>query len=320
MFEQPPKRDAVSNEKKSPQLDPEVERHLEAIDFGRIRELFTEKIQGLGLDPEKNMKSFVGQKSKFRNISLLDRLRGGRASYRMSDKSIGIDPKLVQKAENADSESEQDRGDLLLGRICHEETHAVSFQELTIEKESWRKKKASKQIGYEQYKIELNFLSVSDENLFNALNEGVTDLIGQEVFTDYLQKKEKAYSRYQSAYYKERDLVLFLSIEIAHECGLDRKILWKVMQRGYFAGEDLVGEKMEKLFQNIFPNQFKKLVAEFKHSDSRKNLNEIEELWKKTIWTDADKKRVRRWVLSVYHAMPKEVSDPSASAEPSQRY
>lgn len=316
MFEKIPRPPSSFNEKKVEKLDPHVERYLERIDFNRLRGVFSQKIESLGLDPEKNMPYFVSEKKHFHHSNFFGR-RKRQGGYRPADETIEINPEDFQRQYSSPEDSENNdrvdinKANLLLARVCHEETHATSFQELQKEEIHWWEGGVKIQVGFEQTVAEVKLpFTWRTSSLFKGLNEGITDEIAEEVFHSYREGKERVF--YESSYAAEINLLNDLLKGISKECGVDKEILWKVLQRGYFGGEDLDGEKMERLFKNVFPHEFKEFIKGFKPVNSE-GLGRFATFWKQITWTEDDRKRIRRWILSVYRLMPKEASDSSAS-------
>lgn len=314
MFEKIPQTAPKNPEEESFGTDFEVSRYLEKIDLQKLKGLFQERLANLGLDSAGNIERFIERKDRFQKANLLRRVLHIGGQYIPREEKIVVSEEYFEKKVGKSHEKAKEA--FILSLVCHEETHATGFQEHTNEGGLFQEK-ITKRLGYASAVVNRDFLvRIRISTMYDSLNEGVTDLIGEETYYDYLGKypgKGEDLLLYESPYVGERLFVETLMKKISEECELEEGVLWKVVQRGYFAGEDLSGERMKRLFQDVFPDQFKKLVAEYK---SDPNESSVESLWKQSVWTDEDKKRIRRWMLSVYHTMPKETLSSSVSEKP----
>jgi len=297
---------------KFPNVDAEVAKNLESIDFDILNDVFLRKIKSLGVDRDsaiRNLQRFVSNPNSFK------RHEGyGHASYEPIDSSITIslDQNFFQKLmlchirEGSHEDLEKFTNDWILRLICHEETHAVFFQEITSRKELFKKEDKIK-LGYSSAVAKQSFgINRNIEYFHFVFNEAITDIVAEEIFLSYKKEidEEAKFDFKEDNYSTEKNFFRYISDNICSKTGLDKDIFLKVVERGYFFGEDLSGEKIQRLFKNIFPADFEKELANWRNgNDEIKQMNLLNMI-DNSKWTDEDSTRVRRWVMSVYHTMP----------------
>lgn len=304
-------------------FSPEVRKHLDSMDFVRLQDVFSEKIKSLGIDPAENMKGFV-QKDAIKNFSssffqkmLNPRLFIAGGEYNVFDKDIKISETIfkfvhsdfiAKRSKQWDSpENPEERKRVYIqSMLCHEETHATSFNTCLIEKDSDKigSGYAKIQNGFASQTIKIDHVvHIKIQKLFLDFNEGVTDTIAQEAFEQY-ERKDRERACYPKLYKKSRLLVQNILHEIKRQCDLDQEIVWKVLQKGYFSGENLSGDRIERLFKNVLPENFLEGLSSFNETSKKSADRFYGDYFSQLHWTEDDKKRVRRWILAVHHTMP----------------
>lgn len=287
-------------------LDPSLNTVLEQVDFTALESIFRDKIASLGLDP--NSAHFV-PRDQISDMSKLGNYRGQGGVYKEKDMQIQLSHPWIKRISALRSFGERgpSYADSVFSMLCHEETHAVSGQQC----EDWGStvvpfvEHREQNIGFMQ-KPAIRFggkLTVYPEQArFVMFNEGVTDMIGEEVFQSYQAARpatdELPLEQYLDNYLTGRKLVHAVLDKIAEECELDPDLIWCSLQRGYFAGEDLAGDTMRRLFDRVAPDS---LFENIKNADGTFDLNIAVALLriKRSQWTNEDRTRIRRWFKHV---------------------
>jgi hypothetical protein len=311
MPERIPMSSMLSQEKskeKFPNIDIGIARQLEKVDFEKLRNIFSKKISDLGLDPKINLINFASSGENFKNSGPI---KGFLSSGSYDGNGvISLDINSFEEfkksgLENPEDIQEQNEFDYILSMVTHEETHAVAKQEFIVKSHKISNYSATLQGGYASFNTSLKFLLLPKaEYIFLSFNEGVTELISREVLLEYMERREpEGRMAVNRPYQKAINVFNGICENICSECNIEKDVFWKVIQRGYFAGENLSGEKMERLFQNIFPEDFINKLKKMKRSPSENEAENIMFWLSRSIWTENDRKRVRRWILHVYNQM-----------------
>lgn len=293
-----------------PNVNIEIAKYLNQIDFMKLRNMFSEKITDLGLNPEKYLEKFVDKRENFKKSNFAQSIftKGSyhkgeiyltKDSFENLNKSI-----FFLKSD----EREEYKFDYVLLLVSHEQTHAVSFDHEEDNSENTNNLIDIKgQSGYASTRLKTKFIFPSIEINHRIFNEAVTELIAREIFFDYTQRK---LSDFELGYLTEGTLKDVISVfryvcnKISTECGIEEEVLWKVIKHGYFAGEDLTGDKMTRLFNNIFPKDFEQKLKKGSALLLDKDIEDIKGSIDKSTWTDDDRKHIRRWILAIYNKMP----------------
>lgn len=288
-------------------LSPELGEAINQIDFSALKQVYEDKMRKLGLNA--NSVSFVDREN-FRNIPTIQSAIGRGGVYKDEKNEIWLSsmwPKVIEKvAEN------QTFNNAILSLVCHEETHATSDQKCA----GWENaempfvEKQEKQIGFQQYERYRLFggLPLPQEAEYTIFNEGVTDMIGEEVYDTYISNTDRSTERkgvtreYFKAYPTGRKLVNSVIDKISSECGLDEELVWSVIQRGYFAGEDIGSDTMKRLFNKVAPESLFQDIREAGGEFSPRIPAAIKQI-KSRQWSEEDKKRIRRWFKYVGNVM-----------------
>ncbi len=94
---------------------------------------------------------------------------------------------------------------------------------------------------------------------FLAFSEGVTELIAEEVFTEYLKrtgastelKGSKSAPEYIEGYLGMRPIVRAFIASVAERTGVPYEVVWGSIKQGYFVGEDLGQNELIETFGEI---------------------------------------------------------------------
>jgi hypothetical protein len=292
---------------KFPNVDADIAKNLEQIDFPKLKNLFLQKITSFGLNPEEYQDKFVSKGENFKNSG---RIKGSlsKASYSKGMIAITKDSFEEFKKSNyvrSSDNKEQEEQDYILHQVAHEETHALSFGS-EPDFESFSDASRTGQSGYATLKMGLKYYVLPTIEFAHRLfNEAVTETITREIFSEYSQR-ELSNEMLSYSSNLNRAVTVFDSIckKIGSECGIEEDILRKVIMRGYFAGQDLSGDKIVRLFKNVFPEDFEQTLKKMKVIPWLDDIQNITDLIEQSVWTDQDKKRIRRWITSIYNSMP----------------
>ena len=313
----PPPGDKDPQQKKEA-LGPELEAVLEQVDFKALEDMFRQRIASLGLDPEAA--HFVPY-NEISDMTKLGNFRGQGGVYKEEDKKIQLSHPLIKHVTKIRSleENSPSYTESVVSMLCHEETHAVSGQEC----EEWKStvlpfvEKRERNIGFMQKpanRIGGKVVMYPEKARFVMFNEGVTDMIGEEIYHAYSDTKSEAggleLEQYLALYTTGRKLVSAVLEKISDECDLPPELVWRALQRGYFAGDDLGNETIHRLFDQVAPEA---LFENVKNADGSFSLNIPMALMriKKSIWTDDSRIKIRRWFKHVDALMKESEIDQS---------
>lgn len=214
----------------------ELEHVLDAIDFDKMHELYKEKIMRCGVDPE--VMGFAARKDiKGAQASLFKR---GVIAVSSNEWGIILVPNSKEEIANYEA--------TVLGAIFHEETHRASHTthgNIVFDEQS---------SGYERARIDVLTL----RRTFGMFNEGVTDMIAEEMFDEYTRRygvdldNLPSKLKYKQRYTVGRRIVSFVCERVAKGCGLSRDVVWRGIQRGYFEGLDLSHGEGRTLLEETF--------------------------------------------------------------------
>lgn len=165
----------------------------------------------------------------------------------------------------------------ILCALLHEETHAASFNYYApskYKKGGWRASLKSffqaepflaKQSGFRRavYKK-----GTYNKTSFRNFNEGVTDKVAEEVYTEYLKRTgDRDYfiasgqtTRYIESYLGPRAMVTAFVEILAKAEGVPSDQIWNAVKQGYMSGLDLQNNDLVRSFDEIFfPEVMKKM-------------------------------------------------------------
>ncbi len=291
-------------------IDSEIAKNLEKIDFLKLKNLFLQKITALGLNPKEYRNKFVMKGEDFKNSGLI-KSYFSQGEYDIKDNSIKLNKNRLKEFKKSDyvqlsDNKERDELDFVLYHIAHEETHALSFNGFETDSNVSSNISVTGRGGYTATEVELKYYVLPRvESTYKLFNEAVTERIAREIFAEYAQRElSREMLSYSSGLNKAVTVFDSMCNEICSKCKIEEDVLWKVIMRGYFASEDLSGDKMGRLFQNIFPEDFEKKLKKMNVQPKRDEIQNIVDTIEQSTWTDRDRERIHRWVMHIYHIMP----------------
>lgn len=314
MFEKGPIPVQEKTKEKFPNVDAELSKYLERVDFGKLKEIFSEFIAGLGADPQRITTRFIDNPEDFEK-------ENAATKYALAGRNVGKHTIMInwerfkelferfKDISNFTENAEKIKEQFVVKILCHEESHAVTAFEKVITPGFFNAKARAK-TGYETMSVEVKMLFQRKIEIIHfSFNEAVTDYIGGEIFEKYMHERgEKIFPLVYNdlgapAYLEEKRTLHAIVDKICKECGIENHVLLKVIYRGYFEGEDISGEKIDRLFKNVFPEDFERKLAKWKGNDFV-GKGEIYKMLNESEWKDEDRKRIRRWAMSIFHTMP----------------
>lgn len=308
--------DTNLNVPQSGEKNNDFENFLHGVDFGVLKEIAKNKAKSLNIDASYVDKLFV-DKGKIESMTLLSNISslfnvGGRFvadhdsveknKILLSDRTAKI-MEFITNGELGNKEKYKYES-ILLSYLCHEEAHALSHHSKTdweptnifVEQSIERSGLATRTI--ERSRI-LKIGGEERKKVYNYLDEGITDIFGEELFNAYatIYPQEDHYLR---AYEGSRDLVESFIKKASDECEIDKEILQNAILKAKILGGDLEDKKVQSIFGDIFPEKFWKLLAKQNNGKSLilKALSQgrLKNLIEESEWSEKDKKRLRLWI------------------------
>jgi len=280
-----------------------LEKTLKLIDFDALKSTFENHALQSGANVDKM--HFV-QKENIKETKGLKHLLMAEGTYNTVDKNISIDEKAINiatKIQNLEKGSKLSLENAIFSAVCHEETHAVSFQEHIELTESLFGSSSERRIGYQTSKeTKLGNISLAPNRAFVIFNEGITDKIGEEVYEMYHKNTEtealKKDEPYLAIYPVARTLVDTITKKISDECNIEKKEVWQGMVRGYYEGASFKdNEVIKRLFEDVVPNRFFETMAKTQSEFSPRILLLLAEI-KLRHFPDKSRKKIRRFLKS----------------------
>lgn len=188
---------------------------------------------------------------------------------------IGVDTNILERGAR---DMKLDEKTFFLYLLCHEETHATA----KVRCVGLNTNHTSIQFGYSHFNRSGDFY----EDIFAALNEGITEKIGREALTAYLEKtgadqreqkiffkQLKKESKYGNLYGSEVSFVDTLIKKLSAVSGTPEKDVWDALKRGAYEGEDLRNKELKSFFEDIFGREF---VSDLANSQEGRHLSTLQ--------------------------------------------
>lgn len=241
--------------KKGQEVSEAIESILDTqVDFVALGEIFSEMQvrsgeEGRGILPRKNI------------LSDADHFLGkATADYNNREDLITFYPKML--IEKKISTSEREFKNIILSTLIHEEAHAASKNIVYVKPDGLMGKiKTIFSRNTDQTNVSGYHTNGEGYDLFQVFNEGVTELIAQEVYDEYFRRSGDGSNHgeetaYHETYPGERAIVDIFCERIAHEVGVPRDVVWTSVKQGYFSGLPLSSQELKNAFEQIFSEEF----------------------------------------------------------------
>lgn len=163
---------------------------------------------------------------------------------------------------------------LSLEIVCHEQVHAVSPRNKSVEEEI--------NSGFSSCLLDKDNKRIIFSN-FDLFNEGVVEKIARDVFVSYLQKNkfytsEKERSKFMSLWNsaslvkdrpRESDfkLVELLVERLAKESGFEKEFIWNAIKQAYINGDEIFDDDLKSELNKILPEDFIPKLATYTPPD-----------------------------------------------------
>ncbi len=237
----------------------EYERTIDRVDFGVIKDIFTEIRRKSGVEEDFQVVDKRGITVKLEAL-----LNPNAADYSGIENKI----RLFYPFQTNYSSHENLRNEVL-SNIMHEETHAAGKVEdcssWEARKLKWESFFSGKVIEYGKYGYSQSWVRKGEFYAnFNYFNEGVTDKIAEEVYEEYLKRTgetgyflgEKGNKRYSPGYLPSRALVTAFIEVVASSTHMPSDKIWEAIMQGYMIGLKLDESELKEAFDEIFYKGF----------------------------------------------------------------
>lgn len=270
-----PQSEFLSNPREHAESNPAeirraIERVIKDIDFKVLSDIFEEERRRANA---KGVSKFCGPGDVDVKEGDFQRVLGINHSIYIEIHSDEVFNGMQRRGKGVESIPQT-----ILSVLSHEEAHSVAdngrmFDRLKFMAELLSLREAVVfTSGYDSLKKKGWRLSTQ----FSLFNEGVTDLVGEEVFTEYIRRTgtkstfDPATSGYYESYQGPRAVVKTFIAAIAQATDFPYDIVWNSLKEGYFTNRDLSGSEMYKAFQEAglrdFVEKMRKMQFKGKHS------------------------------------------------------
>ncbi|MBP7006743.1 MAG: hypothetical protein KBC44_02915 [Candidatus Pacebacteria bacterium] len=233
------------------QSNPEsIDSILETIDIDSVHECLKEEFK-IPLHQELN----IVKKDNIKSVPTEE-----YGLYRIDSHSIDVSSKIFTSTF---SKNESGAKLLSLEIVCHEQVHAVSPRNKSVEEEI--------NSGFSSCLLGKDNKRILYSN-FDLFNEGVVEKIARDVFVNYLNKNreyatEKGKNKFMSLWNssslakdrpreQEFRLVELLVERLARESGFEKEFVWNAIKQAYINGDEIFDEDLKLELRKILPEDF----------------------------------------------------------------
>jgi hypothetical protein len=270
----------------------DVEKVLEQIDFKEFAAIYREIGERSGIAPE-DMSAITRDTISVRTpeslFPLLDHVIGGWATF---DGYLTLQADAIaRRAAGHGIRKKIPLAVVTFKMLCHEEAHGSAYRGGSM---------MHRQMGVGVYR---HFAPKGERDEFRMLNEAITDVIGERVFKEYLNRRrivdvripdrEVRGSDWYDSYVLPRAVLSALTKRIARQFEVPDDVVENAFIRAAFEGEDLSSNEVCELFEeSVSPEFFARLqgAAAFPVADGlgpTVDLAKIVYELKSKEWTDA---------------------------------
>lgn len=272
-------------EAESVKKNPELEKILSKVDFDLLKSILQRVAARSNINPDTL--NFLGPA----RIAHQAHDWAAAGTYHPGKNTIGLSYERIQ---NRAEDFNLDINFVTLALLFHEEVHATSKVKcLGLESQLGQYPfKKRMQIGYRQHIVEIK----SPEDLYkpallyDLFNEGVTEKLSREVFSEYVRRigrfDKKDIQRYENAWYERpeemsyeipMELVETFINKISDAAGIGRKTVWHALIRGMYEGEEFQDQELRTLFSELIAPDFLNRLAQANTARLRKLILELRE-------------------------------------------
>lgn len=271
---------------------------LDQIDFEVLNQIFRE-IKGRSKDYRIKGENFISKRiiavyPEGKDVSI-------RGTYSPKD---GIQM-LAGYLEEPRVDSEEEFRNHMMSLLVHESVHATEgrrnyvsfFANLNIERlKSWLNPVLVTRGGYETIK----YIRGQLKHKLNYFNEGVTDLIAEEVYYEYLRRtgdrrlfaKEGRSPKFIEGYKGSRVIMAALIEVVADASGIPSDKVWEGLKQGYMVGLNLEETELYQEFNTLFFKDF--ISVDDKGTSIRPPIEEMLKKIDRIALSEAAKERIKK--------------------------
>lgn len=288
-----------------------LENFINKVDFELLKKVFITKLHKVGINTSNINSDFVMREEIFQTPLIqkilsfynikgdFENVRDGSAKrIRLNETHVKISEWL--KNQDPRTRDSEEFYSSMLSVLCHEEVHAVSHHSCTEwESKNYLLNESSERSGLSVRNIEQHklFKTTNTSNTFFTLvDEGVTDMMAEEIYNDYSKQQNSIEQRpYVAGYPDARSVLNAFLDKISLECELDREVLWGAIVKSKMLGAQLGDDRVNQLFGDALPEKFWQKLATATPKQKIKPYLLKREVQNST-WSEKDKKRLRRWI------------------------
>jgi len=288
-----------------------LENFTNKVDFELLKKVFITKLHAIGINSPDIDSGFVMRKDIFQTplIQKILSFCGTKGSFESARngfaRRIMLNETHVKISEWLKNQDPKTRGSeefysSMLSALCHEEVHAVSHHSCT----EWVSKNhlldsSNERSGLGSRNVEKHKLfktQNTSSTFFTLIDEGVTDMIAEDMYNKYLQQQSSIeHKSYAAGYPNARSVLNTFLDKISSECELKHDIIWTAIVKSKILGAQLENSRVHQLFGNALPEKFWQKLSKVTPTQKIKPYLLKREI-KNSIWSEKDKKRLRRWI------------------------
>ena len=266
-------------------VDPLVETRelIEGLDFATLQNIFNEFRSRSGIHSDTDFFTLE-------NIDILKEDNSFLRGQYVGDGKMMLNPFEIARGEfegdvpTSKAEMRRRTLSVLIHELAHATGHNIGSGAIVegakkILSHFSKKPIVFSQSGFERSESQKGNIS----NSFKFFNEGVTDMVGEQAYDEYLRRTGtraevsggKDEGRYAEAYNGSRALVTAFIEMISHSSGVPREKVWEGVISGYMNGIDLDSSELASSLNEVFYPEFIKQLKEAQLDESEVPLPEV---------------------------------------------